>query len=94
MADEVEETKVETRTESNADAEELATLRKEKADREAKAAADKDSELEELRSYKRDQEEAKAKTVKAPVKKVEKTPDTPPPAAVPEKAKKRGLGVW
>lgn len=56
---------------------ELAALRKEKADREAAERKQRDDELEELRTYRTEQEAAAAKRVKAPTPKVEKeTPRT------------------
>lgn len=77
---------------SNPDAEELAALRKEKADREAAAQAEREKELEELRAYKAEQESKK--TVKAPVKKTEKTEtvtETAPTTQAPAKPKRRRL---
>lgn len=74
---------------SNPDAEELAALRKEKADREAADREAREKELEELRRYKEEQE-SKAK-VKAPARKTEAAPAAPPPpAAAQPKAKRRG----
>lgn len=76
----------------NPDADELAALRKEKADREAAAQADKDREIEELRKFKAEQE--KKPVVKAPEKKAEKVvaPETPPTPTPAPAAKKRR--VW
>lgn len=75
----------------NPDADELAALRKEKADREAAAQADKDREIEELRKFKAEQEKP---VVKAPEKKAEKVvaPETPPTPTPAPAAKKRR--VW
>ena len=86
MADDSEETT------TNPDAEELAALRKEKADRAAAEAKAKEDELEALRAFKADQEAKAAKAVKAPVKKADKPePDpTPPPVATAAVTKKRG----
>lgn len=68
---------VETPPVGNPDADELAALRKEKADREAAAQAEKEKEIEELRAFKADQEAKAAKAVKAPEKKAEKAATTP-----------------
>lgn len=82
---------------ANPDADELAALRKEKAEREAAAQADKDAEIEALRKFKADQEAAAAKpVVKAPEKKAEKvvTPETVVTPPVTATAKKRKALWW
>jgi hypothetical protein len=75
---------------SNPDADELAALRKEKADRAAADQAAKEKEIEELRAYKAEQE--KKATIKAPEKKAEKTVTTTAtttPVTATEKKRRR-----
>jgi hypothetical protein len=69
---------------------ELAALRKEKADREASDRATKDSELEELRKYKAEQESKASRHVTTPTKKVDKPDPVVTPATTPPKAKRGG----
>lgn len=73
----------ETTPPANPDADELAALRKEKADRDAAAAADREAEVTELRAYKADQERKAATAVKAPEKKAEKVTPPETPAVTP-----------
>lgn len=76
---------------ANPDADELAALRKEKADRETAAQAEREAEIIELRAYKAEQE--KKPTVKAPEKKAEKvvTPEVAPTVTPPTVKKRRSL---
>lgn len=71
-------------------ADELAALRKEKADRAAAEAKTREDELAELRAFKANAE--KAPVVKAPEKKADKAPDpaATPPATPPATTKKKG----
>lgn len=80
---------------ANPDADELAALRKEKADREAAAQAEREAEVTELRAYKAEQEK-KTPVVKAPEKKAEKvvTPETPATTTVTPPATKKRKGLW
>jgi hypothetical protein len=65
------------------DADELAQLRREKAEREAADRKAKDDELAELRDFKAKQDAKR--TVTAPTPRAEKTPAAdPPPAAKPD----------
>jgi hypothetical protein len=75
---------------SNPDAEELAALRKEKADREKAEREARDKELDDLRAYKAEQENKRP--VKAPAPKADKTPE-PPKTTEPE-VKKGKRGLW
>lgn len=77
---------------ANPEADELAALRKEKADREAAAQAEKDREIEELRAFKAEQEK-KPPVVKAPEKRAEKTvvPEVAPTVTPPTVKKRRSL---
>jgi hypothetical protein len=62
---------------------ELAALRKEKADREAADAAEREAELVNLRKYKADQEAARARRPAAPTPRAEKDKaDAVPPEPV------------
>jgi hypothetical protein len=72
-------------------ADELAALRKEKADREAADAKARDDELADLRTYKQTQE-AKRTPVKTPVPKADKTetPPATPPAGPSPRVRRRG----
>jgi hypothetical protein len=77
------------------DADELAALRKEKQEREAAAAAEREKELADLRAYKQEQEAKAAKAVKAPARKPEAAPTAAPtaaPAMTTPRAKRRGRG--
>lgn len=69
---------------------ELAALRKEKADREAAERATKDSELEELRKYKAEQETKAQRHVTTPTKKVDKVEPVATPATTVPKVKRGG----
>jgi ATPase subunit of ABC transporter with duplicated ATPase domains len=79
---------------ANPDADELAALRKEKADREAAAQAEKEKEIEELRAFKADQEAKAAKAVKAPEKKAEKAAAPAVTETVVPLAKPKRKRVW
>src|SRR3954464_2315179 len=77
---------------------ELEALRKEKADRDAAAQAERDKELEDLRAFKASEEEKAAKAVKAPVKKADKPADVPATApagvAAAQAPGKHRKGLW
>lgn len=67
---------------ANPDADELAALRKDKADRAAAEAKERDKELEELRAFKAGEEERARKKVTAPTLKADKPAAPTPPAPV------------
>lgn len=80
---------------ANPDADELAALRKEKADREAAAKAAADQELADLRKYKEEKEAAAARAPKPATPRADKpatpaAPATPPPAAPAGQQRRRG----
>lgn len=81
-----------TETAPNPDAEELAALRKERADRLAAEQEAKERELAELRAFKAEQEEKAAKAPKAPVKKAEKVAEPEVKTTVEPPKKKVGRG--
>ena len=65
---------------------ELEALRREKAEREKAEREARDKELEELRAYKKAEEERKAKAVPAPKPKAEKAEEKPAEEKPPVKA--------
>lgn len=84
----------ETPPEPSPDAEELAQLRKDKADREKAENDAKNGELETLRKEKADREAADAKKVTPPAKKTAAPPPGKPADAPPAGPKKRRLSRW
>jgi hypothetical protein len=76
----------------NPEAEELARLRQEKADREKSERDAEKAETEELRKYKADREAADAKKVTPPAKKTE-TKTTVTETKPEEKPEKKKSGV-
>lgn len=83
-------------TNPSPDADELAALRKEKAERDAAAQAEREKEVADLRAYKAEQERKAATAVKAPEKKADKAPvvDTPPASTLPAAETKKRKGLW